>query len=361
MESGTLKYGLIIMKNNRHITRSELEKLIKNDADSNNLELDDFEKEALEGWKSSGASISQMKHMDKVAAAKFGGTAFSTFFFAGMAITIAAIVSIYYFSQTEENITKPGKQQMAIETTEITLPEKIDTLTELKKEVQLLPKEIIQKNKEEQKTTSSTPSETLAFIETMDISLEPLPANIEDREVSISKQKVAKERYPFGIKAIDYSEYRTNPEVKIEQTILTGLPANYETQEEMETEAKTKTILVGYTDYLDKTLSYIQKSKWKNALARCEEILSDYPDDINALFYSGFCLYNLQQYDQACSKFSACLQLNFSNFNEEASWYLAKSRLANGEKSLAKELFIGIKENKGYYYKDAEKILKDWK
>ena len=346
------------MKNNQHITRSELEQLLKNDSNINNLELDEFEKDALDGWKASGADISQMKRMDQLATKKFGSSTFSTFFFVGMATTIAAIVSIYYLSQPDSIEPTTKKQQIAIESTELALPEKIDTLIELKKDVQILPKEIISKHQEKKTSSTPTPSETAQFIETMEISLEPLPANIEDKEVAISKQKIAKEIYWHGIKAIDYTQYRTNPEVKIEQTILTGLPANYESEKDIETEATTKTVLVAYSDYIEKTLSYVQKSRWKNALARCEEILADYPDDINALFYSGFCLYNLQQYDKACDQFSACLQLNFSNFNEEASWYLAKSRLANGEKSLAKELFKGIKDNKGYYAKDAEKLLK---
>jgi len=348
------------MKNKQHITRSELEQLLKNDTDPNNLELDEFEKDALDGWKASGAGVSQMKHMDKLAAKKFGSSSFGVYTFVISAVIAATIVTLYNVSQ-HNSIDSNPQQQMAIESTELALPEKIDTLVELKKDIQLLSTEMISKNQEEKTSSTPTSIETAQFIETMDISLEPLPANIEDREVAISKQKMAKEIYPHGIKAIDYTQYRTNPEVKIEQTILSGLPANYESKEEIETEATTKTILVGYGDYLDKTLSYIQKSRWKNALARCEEILADYPDDINALFYSGFCFYNLQQYDKACAQFSACLQLNFSNFNEEASWYLAKSRLANGEKALAKELFKAIKDNKGYYHKDAEKVLKDWK
>lgn len=347
------------MKNKHHITRADLENRLSNSSDTNTSGLDEFEKDAFEGWKESGLSLSQMKRMDQLAAKKFGSSFFNGYFFLGTGAVIATITTIVLLNAREQTLpTKPEKQQMAIERTEVNLPEKIDTLVELKKEIQLLPKEMIQKGKEEKQTPNNVATETAQFIETMDISLEPLPANIEDKEVAISKQKMAKEIYLHGIKAIDYSVYRTNPEIKIDQIILSGLPASYESEADIETEAKTKTVLIGYTDYLDKTLSYLSKSRWKNTLARCEEILADYPDDINALFYSGFCLYNLQQYDEACDKFSACLQLNFSNFNEEASWYLAKSRLANGEKELAKTLLKAIKDNKGYYGKDAEKLLK---
>ena len=55
------------------------------------------------------------------------------------------------------------------------------------------------------------------------------------------------------------------------------------------------------------------------------------------------------------------IQLEYSNFNEEAEWYLAESRLANGEKTAAKELFTKIKNQKGFYSKQAEKNLKNWK
>src|SRR3989338_1879474 len=88
------------------------------------------------------------------------------------------------------------------------------------------------------------------------------------------------------------------------------------------------------------------------------QILETYPDDVNGHFYAGLCCYNLQQYEDAKQHFATCLQLSFSNFNEEASWYLAQSLLANGEKTDAKELFSVIRDQKGYYAKQAEKMLK---
>ena len=334
--------------------------LHKNGDQSECVCIIEFEKDALEGWQSTGSTKISMKNLDKMAAKNFGASTFWTISITSIIAAAGIVSGILYFNNDTE-LTPTNQQKIIVERTDISLPESIDTLTELKKEIQLKSEEIIQKHKTEQTTTVQNTSDNVQFIEELEISLEPLPTNIEDKVVAISAQKHAKEIYLHGIKAIDYNSYRNNPEVKIDQIILNGVPANYENEVTNETEATTKTVLIGYRDYLDKTLSYVEKSKWKSALARWNEVLNDYPDDLNALFYSGFCLYNLKQYDEACAKFSACLQLNFSNFNEEATWYLAKSRLANGERSLAKELFKAIKENKGYYSKDAEKVLKDWK
>jgi tetratricopeptide (TPR) repeat protein len=86
-------------------------------------------------------------------------------------------------------------------------------------------------------------------------------------------------------------------------------------------------------------------------------ILETYSDDLNANFYAGLCYYNLKQFSEAGSSFEKCLNSKYTNFNEEAEWYLAKSLQANGKDSDAKEIFRKIADGNGYYAKQAEKLL----
>ncbi len=352
------------MKNNLHTNRKALndiaEKLKAGDLSATGG-LGDFEKDAAEGWSDSGVSLSAMKGLDAKANRMFGHNN-NWLLFATMAVVVCAMVvgSLLFLEDNQQ----PKQTQLTVEQTDLATPEKFDTLVALNKTEQLTAEEVKQKHVMEEQGMVPESVEPLAYVNFENISpeiLEPLPLVIENKEVKVSNQRLAKEIYLHHMKAIDYSEYRNKPEISIEQVILTGLPANFESEEEVEAESTTKTVQIPYMDYLEKTMNYVDKGKWKQALTRFEEILKAYPDDVNAMFYSGMCYYNLQQYQQACMHFSASLQLNFSNFTEEATWYLAKSRLANNEKSLAKELFTAIRDNKGYYAKQAEKVLKDWK
>jgi TolA-binding protein len=325
--------------------------------------LDDFDRDAREGWSESGLSeTSTMRELDE-AFAKMrphsGKSSWITYTVLTFGVTIAIATWIFLHNYTNEN-TPDNQVSMILEQTDVQLPEHIDTLVELPKAEQISIQDIQnvqeQAKKQNPKETEVAANYTPEFI-TMIEQMEPLPVDIE-QTTAVTKQKQGKEIYYNQLKAIDYSAYRSKPTVEIEQIILTGLPADQEQAEMQDQEPTTKLVQIPYMDYLDKTLNYISKSKWKQALGRLEEILTTYPDDVNAHFYSGWCYYNLAQYDQASSHFSACLQLDFANFNEEALWYLAKSKQASGQVADAKQLFQEIKNQKGYYSKQAEKELK---
>jgi tetratricopeptide (TPR) repeat protein len=103
---------------------------------------------------------------------------------------------------------------------------------------------------------------------------------------------------------------------------------------------------------------HLRKGNWKHALARLNELLATYPDDINGHFYAGWCNYNLGQYEQAKVNFSACLQLEYSNFNEEANWYLALTYDKTGQHQDAKKMFQQIVNQQGHYAQQASKALR---
>jgi TolA-binding protein len=328
--------------------------------------LDDFDRDAREGWRESGLSeTATMRELDDAFKRVSPGSKtknWITYLLLTVAFT-GAIGTILFLNTSKMPQRFKNSMSLSIEQTDVRLPEHIDTLVELPKSEQISIRDIQsiqgkvkkQGQKETENATSFTP-ELITMIEDM----EPLPVEIEHTAI-VLKQKTGKEIYLNQLKAIDYSAYRSKPTIEIEQIILTGVPADMENEGAADEESTTKIVQIPYMDYLEKTLGYISKERWKQALGRLEEILATYPDDVNAHFYAGWCNYNLRQYDQAAANFSACLQLDFANFNEEALWYLAKSKLAAGNVADAKQLFLEIRNQKGYYSKQAEKEFKSLK
>lgn len=349
------------MKRNNNIeSREEFEKmLLELSKDRKELDLDAFDRDAVEGWLDSKVPFSELQKLDH----KMGFNKKSyTGYVIAVTVLVIAVASLLVFQQNNESPTKTPIPTATIELAEAPIPAEIEQMTVLPKEEQISVQEVKKSQAQIQQQPIEQKNDLLLDIPFPTTALEPLPPTIEQKPVQITKQKTAKEIYLSDLKAIDYTQYRSKPQVEIEQYILTGVPANKEdSASKTMDEPTTQIIQIPYMDYLAKTLKYTNQGKWKLALSRYQEILNTYPDDVNARFYSAWCLYNLGQFSEACTNFSACLQLEYSNFSEEAEWYLAESRLANGEKTAAKELFTKIKNQKGFYSKQAEKNLKNWK
>jgi TolA-binding protein len=348
------------MKNKDHISRTEFEKLLhKFSEEDSNEQLNDFDRDALEGWKNSGIPISQMKLVDRKL--NFQKSNFTPFII-GLSTFILVGITFFLIPKNNHSLKTEKPLTVKIENTDLKIPEEIDTLILIPTKDQITVLEIKTSQTEIKHLPTANKKEKNIEIPFPEFVLEPLPLIVEQKPVTVSKQKIAKEIYLHDLKAIDYSTYRSKPSVQIEQIILTGIPANQEDEDDViPDEPQMKLVQIPYMDYLEKSLNYTNRGKWKQALSRFNEIIKNYPDDVNARFYAGWCSYNLGQYNDACIHFSACLQLEFSNFNDEAEWYLAESRLANGDKNSAKELFVKIKNQKGFYSKQAEKVLKSWK
>lgn len=348
------------MKNNEHISREAFEKLLREFSEGKNIpNLDAFEQDALEGWKNSGIPFSKLKQLDSKIGAKK-----ATFlpYIIGIGVFLIGMVVFWIGSKSNSMEVNQTPLVVKLENTDVRIPQEIEELNAIPQKDQISVNEIKKTQSEIKLTTPLEKQEEITDIPFPQKALEPLPPVIEQKPQVVSKQKLAKEVIFHELKAIDYSNYRSKPTVQIEQVILTGVPANQEhAQTVVADESEIKLVQVPYMDYLEKSLNYTNRGKWKMALSRFNEIIQNYPDDVNARFYAGWCLYNLGQYADACISFSTCLQLEFANFNDEAEWYLAESRLANGEKQVAKELFTKIRNQKGFYAKQAEKVLKTWK
>ena len=118
---------------------------------------------------------------------------------------------------------------------------------------------------------------------------------------------------------------------------------------------------IPYKDFLMEGLTKFAKNDYKGALGHLLTIQQQYPDDVNASFYSGLCYYNLGKTRQAITMFDKTIGNSISTFKEESEWYKSLSLLEDGKKSDAKELMKKIESEGGFYEKAAREKLKGMK
>ena len=333
--------------------RSSRDESLKHSIEKKALE-NDFDADALEGWSDPGSSMTSMKRLDK----RFGSGKSGIYWLVGsLAVVMLGIILNLYSDQKNE--TEQTQQQVAeitIEKTDVVLPEKIEAMEELPLKEQIKVKTIIQDfTVQQEERTEQHASESPANVDDLPVR----PIEEKKTETTLKRQTVfGKEIYLYELKLLDYRAYRSRPKITTKQMVLTGTPANIGETSANEEETQWKDVEVPYIDYLEKTIELFSKGQNKKALARFEVILDTYPDDLNANFYAGLCYYNLNEFSKAINVFAKCQDSNYSNFNEEAQWYLAKSHQAAGNDAQARELFKKIVNEGGYYSAQAEKILK---
>jgi tetratricopeptide (TPR) repeat protein len=114
---------------------------------------------------------------------------------------------------------------------------------------------------------------------------------------------------------------------------------------------------IPYIDYIKKSVRIFSRENFKKALSRFEIIFDSYPNDVNANFYSGLCLFNFGEYKNAIESFSKCIDSPFTNFDEESRWMIAMCHENDGNHTVSKKLFKQITDAKGYYASQARDKL----
>ncbi len=312
-----------------------------------------FDNDAFEGWEENSFNTEMMQNLD----AKFIHKP-KINFTKGISLTvilgtIISLLFVYNLNHESKPTDKPFKNadltsSMMVDESDIILPQKIEEMNNAPIHKQIKPKKI-KSDFAEMKTIEE---EVKSNQEVNQLPIKEI--NPEKEKVLIPNKTNAKEIYLNDLKLIDYSSYRSNPTVKTKQVLLTGTPANKESEESEEVEATWRTVDIPYNDYIDKSLRILNGGNYKKALSRFENVLKTYPDDMNSIFYSGFCLYNLGEYAAAIEKFQKCRNGKFNNFDEEAEWMSAQAYILNGNKTKAIAVFKSIIEGNGYYAKQAK-------
>lgn len=331
-----------------------------------NAAADEFDNNALEGWSESGLNTDAMKQLDRRITKKYGSANNSALVGFVLATLVIGSGMLLYFSYLPNETASPEDNSNSLvfnqdtERTEVDLSPEIEALVEISEDDQVRPQELIAKNIAQ--TTEENTTADDVNINNIDV-VQPLPdlpviTNDENQSIATTLiYKQAKEIYLKDLKLIDYREYRDG-EVTTERLRYSGTPANQENWEQSSSEELIwEKVNIPYIEYIDKTMELIAKNKYKKALPRLELILENYPDDINANFYSGLSYFNLGKYDLAIERFEKSYTIQFGNFYEEARWFKSLA-LENSKKySEARKLWKEIVAENGFYAKEAEKKL----
>ena len=344
----------------KSLSRDTIEKYGRTDNQrlKNEIEQDStsdaFEQDALEGWGNLSYDTSVMNRLDS----KFNGSTSRTWTWVlGTVVTCLftfILINSVFTSKTldhtgftpELNKTTPVSQ-IIIEKSDLIVSTEIEKLIARPDQEQIQPEKIKRDNINRYPNLQNELNLEVQPLTGVDIKGQETPPSL------ILTHQKAKEIYLNDLKIIDYRAYRSKPSIKAKQIILTGTPANNEDKTSNDASYTWKNVDIPYIDYINKSVRIFGKGNYKKALMRFETILKTYPNDVNANFYGGLCLYNLGALQQSVSCFNQCLNGSYSNFDEEALWMKAVSLKATGQKREAEAIFSQIEQSNGFYANQA--------
>ncbi len=364
------------------LKRDEIDEL-KRGHSNHELELksndDQFNQDSMEGWDSINTDVnsamssldSKMKqHLSK--AEKPSSDKSSILLFLGVFCMAMIILILYtYKGNTINDVNSEVTLNERKEVQDASNPQKLakasrveDQLKEVDKYVAIKKTEQITKEQLKRKDLATETnneklinddSETQSPIKTLEPkNLSEVPTTENERLSYASAPEV----YLNELKSVDYRGIRGDKPIQLLQELPIGTPANQadkENPENIEDELITKEI--DYIDYLKESQWFFSKNKFKKALKRYLIIIEQYPEDVNAHFYSGLCYHNLGQYEKAITHFDQSYSISLGNFREEAIWFKAKAFLKQGKQQNAKSILKSIKQEGGFYSEEAGKLL----
>lgn len=114
---------------------------------------------------------------------------------------------------------------------------------------------------------------------------------------------------------------------------------------------------LAYTTFMDEAMARFARADDRGCLEELNFLLTQYPDDPNALFYTGQCTYNLGLYERARHYLHRAATHPIDVFHEEATWYHALTLERLGEHTAAHEAFGRIVAQGGFYAERAQEKL----
>jgi hypothetical protein len=339
------------MKNNRNVFLSYFTRMSsreKHALEQQSLK-DSFLSDALDGFAENASALHSLKRLDK----RYYHKRNLTWKISGVLILSLAVLLIYRSTQdstTHKSRTKPTIGSTLVER----IPEeKLQTLLVLPKEKALLPNKIQQEFKAKDRGMVFRANENPSYPTEELVHLPLRSIGKVDRTPTKSRSNFAMETYVNDLKVLDYRYYRKK--ARQEKTdLLTGTPA---AQENQGAGANQRDNLdISYMNFLSNTLSDFNRGEYKVALIGFDQILSTFPDDVNALFYSALCLYNLKQFNLCEQRLQVMNIAKFDNFDEEQDWYLLLCYKAQGKTQDFSDLKQEIIRANGFYASKAASI-----
>jgi tetratricopeptide (TPR) repeat protein len=310
---------------------------------------DPFLSDALDGFAENPSTLHSMKRLDK----RYYRKRNIKWKISSVLIVSLAAILIYVILQDQtrnKSKTKPHIGSIQVERIPV---EKLHSLIVLPKEKVLLPNEIQREFKAKDKGTVFQKNENPVFPTEELVQLPLRSIGKIDHNPLKSRTYFALETYVQDLKVLDYRYYRKKTRQE-KPELLTGTPAAQENQGAGVNQKDN--LEISYMNYLSNTLLDFNRGEYKAALISFDQILSSYPDDVNALFYSSLCLYNLKQFNLCEQRLKVIDLAKFDNFDEEQHWYLLLCYKAMGKTRDFTELKEEIIQLKGFYASKASSI-----
>jgi tetratricopeptide (TPR) repeat protein len=169
--------------------------------------------------------------------------------------------------------------------------------------------------------------------------------------------------YIADLKVINYSsKYSTSPDIlgKFE----TGVRSQYKDMADQADAMKEKahnTREITYERFLEKAVLNYKKGNYDDAIDKFNLIQSYFPNDLNAMFYSGLSYFRLNRWNLARARFAVPASENNNAFYEEAKWYEAQTEIKQNKMDEAKALLRVIIREGGFYKEQAQGKLAELK
>lgn len=162
-------------------------------------------------------------------------------------------------------------------------------------------------------------------------------------------------KYILQFKVVDYFNQYLKERKPVE-----GLQSEYASTEEQQLIKKNAKQL-SVDDVLQAGLEAFYIRDYYLAIHHFDKVLSHYPEDLNAKFYSALSCYKLKDYDRTIELLQAVAEDNINVFLQEAEWYLAKSHYKKGEIAQTINLLDIIIDSGGFYKKKAKEMKRQIK
>lgn len=162
----------------------------------------------------------------------------------------------------------------------------------------------------------------------------------------------------LNYKVADYTKMRSKDWQSFESE-LGGLPAPFASEEDRAKaeEENLFTTQIPYMNYLTQCVQAMNQNNYALAINKFKVIAQQYPDDVNAQFYTARCYYENGEFENAITYYDKTIKNSISTFREEAEFYKAKSLKALGRTEEAKALFTEIVNKQKFYALKAAKEL----
>jgi len=170
----------------------------------------------------------------------------------------------------------------------------------------------------------------------------------EKTDYSVKKAKTKAIGF-FGFLAVDYSQIYTHTiETEQEFTGTAASQANLKENNSILEQEFTRNTYT-YREFLKQACYFMKERNFTNAISNFNLILEQFPRDVNAEFYLGYCLYELGSYTKAISYFEKAQNNGFDFFEEDAQWFIANSYENSGKHKEANKIYREIRKKGGYY------------